>query len=172
MQYTVRPTEYHRGYCPTICDTMESAEEQLALMRKHTDFDWEIVEELDEDEEELQRIEDEEHVRQYRRYYDDEDDGTLYDDDEDDDYDEDEGVPEYVLETAQCTQAYHEYEKAMEGFKLYCAYYEREGWEMVVKKRAMNSVNINGETVCAMRAVYRKGEVRESVELSVRIECD
>lgn len=141
MQYTVRPTEYHRGYCPTICDTMESAEEQLALMRKHTTFEWEIVEELDEDE-------------------------------EDDDYNEDEGKPEYVLATAQCTQAYHEYQKAMEGFKLYCDYYEREGWELVVKKRAMNSVNINGETVCAMRAVYRKDEVRESVELSVRIECD
>lgn len=96
----------------------------------------------------------------------------IVDDDEDDDMNEDEGMPEYVLTTEQITQIYPTYAKAEEGYKLHCDYYEREGWELVMKKRAMNSVNINGETVCALRAVYRKGEVRESVELSIRIECD
>lgn len=51
MEYIVRPKEYHRGYCPTICDTMESAEEQLALMQKYTDFEW-VIETDDEDEDE------------------------------------------------------------------------------------------------------------------------
>ena len=63
MQYIVRPTEYHRGYCPTICETMESAEEELALMRKYTDFEWEIVEEPDEDgEDDLNGLSDDERV--------------------------------------------------------------------------------------------------------------
>lgn len=69
MEYIVRPKEYHRGYCPTICESLESAEEELSLMRKYTDFEWDIVEELDEDEEELQCIEDEKPVDLYMREY-------------------------------------------------------------------------------------------------------
>ncbi len=160
MQYTVRPKEYHRGYCPTICDTMQSAEEELALMRKHTDFEWEIVEELDDDEEELQRIEDEEHVRLYQRYYDDEDD------------DDDEGRAEYVLTTEACSQIYYDYAKAVDGYNLHCDYYEREGWTTMCKKVAKNEVTIDGVKVRAMRAVYDKGAERREVELTVRIECD
>lgn len=172
MQYTVRPKEYHRGYCPTICDTMESAEEELALMRKYTTFEWEIVEELDdEDEEELQRVDDEAHVKLYQRYFDDEDDGTLYDDDEDD-YEEDEGKPQYVLDTPGCAQVYDDYAKAVEGFNFHCAYYEREGWTTMCKKVAKNEVTIDGVKVRAMRAVYDKGVQRREVELKVRIDCD
>lgn len=170
MQYTVRPKEYHRGYCPTICDTMQSAEEELALMRKHTDFEWEIVEEMDEDEEELQRIEDEEHVRLYQRYYDDEDDGTECLDDEDDE--EDDGEPEYVLSTPACSQIYGTYAKALEGYNLHRDYYVREGWPMVLEHKSKRAIVVDGVEVRALRVLFRKGNVNKDITLTVRIEID
>lgn len=121
--------------------------------------------------EECERIEDEEHVRLYHRYCDDEDDGTLYDDEDDFD-DENEGKPEYVLATEDMTQIYPDYAKAVEGYNLHCAYYEREGWTTMCKKVAKNEVTIDGVKVRAMRAVYDKGDERREVELTVRIECD
>lgn len=50
MQYVVAPKEYHRGYCSTYCNSEESAIEQLLTMEMYTDFEWEIWEELEDDE--------------------------------------------------------------------------------------------------------------------------
>lgn len=144
MKYTVIPKEYHRGYCPTICFTEEDAQEQLALMRKHTTFEWEIIEEPDDVPEE-----------------------------EEDDYEEEnEGKPEFILSTKDCTQIYHDYAKAVEGYNLHCTYYECEGWQTMCKKEAKNEVTIDGVKVRAMRAVYQKGNRRREVEITIRIECD
>ena len=45
MKYIVEPKEYHRGYCPCICESEESAIEELLKMEKYTDFEWVIYEE-------------------------------------------------------------------------------------------------------------------------------
>jgi len=42
MKYIVQPKKYHRGYCPTICESEKSALKQLEFMENHTDFEWEI----------------------------------------------------------------------------------------------------------------------------------
>ena len=44
MDYNFRvvPCEYHRGYCPTYVDTLESAITQQQFWNEHTDFLWAI----------------------------------------------------------------------------------------------------------------------------------
>lgn len=43
MKYWVQPKVYHRGYCPTVCNSEKSAMVQLEFMENHTDFEWEII---------------------------------------------------------------------------------------------------------------------------------
>ena len=43
-KYWVQPVKHHRGFCPTVCDTYDEAEKQLAFWEDNTNFKWEIVE--------------------------------------------------------------------------------------------------------------------------------
>lgn len=45
MQYnfSVEPMEYVRGYCPTKCETLESALEQYEFLEENTPLCWAIV---------------------------------------------------------------------------------------------------------------------------------
>lgn len=42
-EYWVLPVYYHQGYCPTICQTMESAEKECERLTEVTGFEWEII---------------------------------------------------------------------------------------------------------------------------------
>ena len=42
--YWVQPTKYHKGFCPTVCDTLKEAKKQLRFWEDNTDFEWEIIE--------------------------------------------------------------------------------------------------------------------------------
>ena len=113
----------------------------------------------------------EEYLRQCKRYWNDEDDGTIMDDDEDD-CDENEGRTEYVLEQPDGSQIYWDYQKAVEGFNLYCDHYEHEGWTRVCRRQARNAAVVDGVEVRAMCAVYAYGDLHKRIDLRVRIECD
>ena len=42
-KYKVQPKNYIKGYCPTICNTLESANAEKINLQKQTGFLWEIV---------------------------------------------------------------------------------------------------------------------------------
>lgn len=42
-EYWVQPVYYHRGYCPTVCESMESAEKECEYLTEVTGFEWEII---------------------------------------------------------------------------------------------------------------------------------
>ena len=107
------------------------------------------------------------HVRLYRRFYNDEDDGTLFADDE-----EDEGEPEYVLSSPECSQIYRTYAKALEGYNLHRDYYVREGWPMVLEHKSKRAIVVDGVEVRALRVLFRKGNVNKEITLTIRIEID
>ena len=46
-RFKVVPCEYHAGYCPVLCETLESAIDELEFWDEKTDFTW-AVEGLDE----------------------------------------------------------------------------------------------------------------------------
>lgn len=46
-RFRVEPCEYHRGFCPALCETVEDAWEELVFWNSHTDFQW-IIEGVDE----------------------------------------------------------------------------------------------------------------------------
>lgn len=43
-EYWVQPLKYHKGFCPTVCDTLEEAKKQLKFWEDNTNFKWEIIE--------------------------------------------------------------------------------------------------------------------------------
>lgn len=43
-QYLVQPLRQHKGFCPTVCNSMEEAKEQLSYWRSQTRFRWVIIE--------------------------------------------------------------------------------------------------------------------------------
>ena len=104
-------------------------------------------------------------------YYDDEDPGYRYADDDEDD-DEDEGRTEYVLEQPDGSQIYWDYQKAVEGFNIYCDHYEHAGWTRVCRRQARNAAVVDGVEVRAMCAVYAYGDLHKRIDLRVRMECD
>ena len=40
MPYTIKPREYHKGYCPTKCRTYAAAIAEHARLEKATGFRW------------------------------------------------------------------------------------------------------------------------------------
>ena len=44
MKFIVKPKKYHKGYCKTICKTLESAGNEKAYFERFTDFEWVIEE--------------------------------------------------------------------------------------------------------------------------------
>ena len=42
-QWKVQPKRYRRGYCPTICKSQKSAEEQQERLERITGFEWAIT---------------------------------------------------------------------------------------------------------------------------------
>ena len=42
FNFRVVPCEYHRGYCPTICETLADAVEECDFWNEHTNFLWAI----------------------------------------------------------------------------------------------------------------------------------
>lgn len=43
-KYWVQPIKYHKGFCPTVCNTLKEAKKQLQFWEDNTNFKWEIVE--------------------------------------------------------------------------------------------------------------------------------
>lgn len=43
MKYYVVPVHYHQGYCPTVCESMKSAERECERLTEGTGFEWEII---------------------------------------------------------------------------------------------------------------------------------
>ena len=42
-QWKVQPKRYRRGYCPTICESQESAERERENLERITGFEWIIT---------------------------------------------------------------------------------------------------------------------------------
>jgi hypothetical protein len=44
MEYNFRvvPCVYKRGFCPTLCETLQDALEEQDFWNEHTDFEWAI----------------------------------------------------------------------------------------------------------------------------------
>lgn len=43
MKYIVEPVKYAKGYCRTICNSMESAERECERLTEVTGFEWQII---------------------------------------------------------------------------------------------------------------------------------
>lgn len=119
-----------------------------------------------------QRAEYEAHVCLYQRYYNDDDHGVLFADDDDEEERKDIGEPEYVLSAPGCSQIYSTYTKALEGYNLHRAYYEHEGWSIVLEHKSKRAITIDGEEVRALRVLFRRGNINKEITLTVRIEID
>lgn len=42
-KFFVQPKKYHRGFCPTICNSLKEAEEQKSYWERNTNFEWVII---------------------------------------------------------------------------------------------------------------------------------
>lgn len=41
--FLVQPKKYRRGYCSTVCNSLQEAEEQKSYWERNTDFEWVII---------------------------------------------------------------------------------------------------------------------------------
>lgn len=42
-KFFVQPKKYHRGFCPTVCNSLKEAEEQKSYWERNTNFEWVII---------------------------------------------------------------------------------------------------------------------------------
>ena len=42
-EFFVQPKKYHRGFCPTVCNSLKEAEEQKSYWERNTNFEWVII---------------------------------------------------------------------------------------------------------------------------------